>query len=551
MVEGLCIVKEYRMSSPLNNEAPHVPNWLGSQPTNIEFLREKDLIANVSSFHSRIIYNLIEHKGHNNVLRSLVYVIIDIFLEKFWLSRESPEKKKNSLSGVKLKYVNSPYAYYVNYKAFLAQRRMVELAKEKKVSADATLHNLNVDQERIEENNKKQNFIQIVNSKILQNNEELLQKELESIDVKAEDAQEKFRNLLDAYNFNEKWKKAFYEEAPASAIPKVQKVLQENINGYQKELEGAEEKVKKSQRWIFSKAQLKEILKHQIERIKEAAEQLRRSDLTEEQVEKFSAGLLHRNPQTANLQMQQIAANFPFQGLNTELAEAGTMALYPSGNNMDGQALAFERFFSLADSDGISPSEPKKVDVVLQQAIPKVEIKEEKKQELPVIDETSTKEVVETHPDKPKIDVPLPSDEKEKPTDKNNAVGTINKLTTKAKKFFSPKKAEIQNKKLRALLPDFLRDKFGDLPQPEFYTLIGHLTVSLEEYRTIIKKFDLKKLNEESAELLTSFNHFVEKTSSLRDEKQTQEVNSKKEFILAKIEAVEVQIKAQNPLPKK
>lgn len=546
---------EYTMSSPLNNEAPHVPNWLGSQPIQIKFPNEKELSEKVSVFHGRIIKNLIEHKGQNNVIRALLYVIIDAFLEKFWLSRECPEKKKNS--DFKSKYENSPYLHYVQYKAFLAKAKMVELTEEKKVRADAKLYNLNVDLEKIEERSKRDTFVKIVSTRILQNSDKLLQEELNGIDHNDKGSQEKFKELLDHYNCDEKLKKAFYEEATVEAIPKVQKVLQKSIDGYQEELNRAEAKVKESQRWISTKGQLKKILQHQIERIKEAAEQLRRKDLTNEQVEKFSVGILHRNPQMANLQMRQIAANFPFKDLNAELAQTAEVALYPSENTLERQGLVFEKFFKEAISDDTTPEQPQKVVIVAEQPIPQLDKKEEKKSELPVIEKSSMKEVIESQPSVAKAEpkVVTPVSKKEKKGNKKDAVGLVDRLKAKAANILSPPKndkdtrspkAQTEIKKLKKLLPNIVRDKFDDLSQPVFYILLCHLTVPLETYENIINKFELEELNQEMKQLSISFEHLVQKTSPLKNEKNEQEINSTKEFIIFKINAVQALIVKKN-----
>lgn len=540
------------MSSPTLNEG-HIPNWLGQSPLTFAINVEEDFKDNaITPFQGKIIKNLVEHTSQNNVIRALFFSIIDAFLEKVWLFKQS--------------------SHYRKYKAFVAQTKMSELGwKKSEVKAEelekAIKSEVKVRTEELEKAIKAF-IVKDMKEKILWNRDELLLKELNQMNYRVHEDYENLKDLLTTANLSRE-----FEQADLSEV--IQDVKDEIIDNMKTSEEKraqffAEVCIDKDNkilgyRWS-SKSELLQRLFQQFVDSQKSDEELCKPDHRDNN-KKMSVEFLQQLPQTALMHMKRIAANYPYKDLNIKLAMVEVMELYPE-SDCPTLKQVFQEFIEEMSK---GPTDNKKPPEDLAAGI-----------KLPIQPEATASKVAELSPStvtetptalpagaKPAVtaqpkaeDKKLPNGKEETPTQTPASPAPESNRTSTEKKSESPKKSNLTEKqiaKLKTLLPTF--EKFDALltylsSSPDRDKEIGHLEklktnksvnieffierviMSQEEYEKMINDPSFENnLETEHKNLFDTLGYFIQIMMS--DKKLAEEFKPKYDLLHFKYEALQ------------
>lgn len=134
----------------------------------------------VSEFQSRIIKKLVEHSGKNNIIRALFFSIIDRLI-RYFLNRQKTVRPNGKVEN------NPRYEHYIRFKADASQEEMVNLTKERQITAKfnykVNKFNAHIDDKKqsIEERNDIQNNLKVFLSSGVQTLQDKEKKKLENL----------------------------------------------------------------------------------------------------------------------------------------------------------------------------------------------------------------------------------------------------------------------------------------------------------------------------------------------------------------------------------
>lgn len=285
-------------------------------PTRCAFADEQDF--KVSEFNGKIIRKLILHKSLNNKVRCFLYSIIDTLI-RFKLSLSNGissceailENRRFKKHSCKNPDKHQKYLDYLNYGAFLAQKEMAEIAKDKMIAAicrnDVLKLKAKIDAEKdLDAQQKlKKELKKYKNNEAQENLQKGFKEKKEAIidEMKLRTAWNKDADLLEKLNEMDNPDPKEIAELlnnPLGDFEVLKKILQQDpkiaFEEIKKALQNSQEEIQKK---------LKDKLTAQIERLKE------------------DVNGHHLDPYTAAAQLVKIVASYyPFPNLQEEIKKS-------------------------------------------------------------------------------------------------------------------------------------------------------------------------------------------------------------------------------------
>lgn len=468
------------------------------------FTSKKDF--KVSKFQSRIAEKLAECKGLNHRIRCLWYSLIDAII-RIYLSTSDPKNNPEQ---------HKKYIEYMNYRAFVAQKKMVVLTNKEKIEAIC-------DDRKIE-------ILATLKKKLTSQNKMKLRKELsqlntiEASEKLREEAKESKINMIKELKKSVQWNRDILLKEELEQLndqPVYEKIsdlldkfkatdLKNCLKPYSDPLSNFQE-VKNKHKETIQRCDLEKNL-FEKKKMKKLKENLNL------QITQISNAFKYKNIDcvTAKKQLLDICKNYPFKELNDELN------LYRAEKDFDDFIENnYNRVLLIIDN-------------FMQKEIQPTLVVEEnaKKKQKGLTEEVAVVEVKKNAENKIAIPVNLHPTTKKTLTDeeKNNLIKLLPGLPADIFNVIEASLNELSQKEEKINFIKTIKKLMVDYPKESFYSLLWYLNIPLDDYKFNIGQYNLEKLSHEKIEIenlskiLAEIIHKTSNDSSLTELSRTNQL---------------------------